>query len=184
MEGKSAHISNAWEEAILSIAISTENMIARFIKRPYLKKTHPTITLQSIVPRKLIVMSCMWCFLVFFVTFPYVVLSQVWYLIVSIPNVCLLSYLFANYMLVLILYLIEMPFNTFANRADPDQAALVRAAWSGSMLFAHRNRIFLILHQCTLQVFSLFYVQIWKFIYIIIHSGWSLARIFMTEKVN
>ena len=23
---------------------------------------------------------------------------------------------------------IEMPFNTFANRADPDQAALVRAA--------------------------------------------------------
>ena len=25
-------------------------------------------------------------------------------------------------------YLIEMPFNTFANRADPDQAALLRAA--------------------------------------------------------
>ena len=29
---------------------------------------------------------------------------------------------------ILTLYLIEMPFNTFANRADPDQAALVRAA--------------------------------------------------------
>ena len=28
----------------------------------------------------------------------------------------------------LTLYLIEMPFNTFVNRADPDQAALVRAA--------------------------------------------------------
>ena len=28
----------------------------------------------------------------------------------------------------LTLYLIEMPFNTFADRADPDQAALVRAA--------------------------------------------------------
>ena len=28
----------------------------------------------------------------------------------------------------LTLYLIETPFNTFANRADPDQAALVRAA--------------------------------------------------------
>ena len=28
----------------------------------------------------------------------------------------------------LILYLIETPFNAFANRADPDQAALVRAA--------------------------------------------------------
>ena len=27
----------------------------------------------------------------------------------------------------LIHYPIEMPFNTFANRADPDQAALVRA---------------------------------------------------------
>ena len=28
----------------------------------------------------------------------------------------------------LTLYLIETPFNTFANRADPDQAALIRAA--------------------------------------------------------
>ena len=28
----------------------------------------------------------------------------------------------------LTIYLIETPFNTFANRADPDQAALVRAA--------------------------------------------------------
>ena len=28
----------------------------------------------------------------------------------------------------LIYYLIEIPFNTFANRADPDQAAFVRAA--------------------------------------------------------
>ena len=29
----------------------------------------------------------------------------------------------------------------FANRADPDQAALVRAAWSGSTLFAYENMI-------------------------------------------
>ena len=28
---------------------------------------------------------------------------------------------------ILTLYHIEMPFNTFANRADPDQAAIVRA---------------------------------------------------------
>ena len=28
----------------------------------------------------------------------------------------------------LTLFLIEMPLNTFVNRADPDQAALVRAA--------------------------------------------------------
>ena len=28
----------------------------------------------------------------------------------------------------LTIYLIESPFDTFANRADPDQAALVRAA--------------------------------------------------------
>ena len=28
----------------------------------------------------------------------------------------------------LTIYLIETPFNAFANRADPDQAALVRAA--------------------------------------------------------
>ena len=37
------------------------------------------------------------------------------------------------------LYLTEMPFNTFANRANPNQAALVRAAWSGSTLFAYGN---------------------------------------------
>ena len=41
----------------------------------------------------------------------------------------------------LTLYFIWMPFYTFANRADPDQAALVRAAWSGSSLFAHGNMI-------------------------------------------
>ena len=32
-------------------------------------------------------------------------------------------------------------FNTFANRANPDQAALVRAACSGSTLFAYRTMI-------------------------------------------
>ena len=31
-------------------------------------------------------------------------------------------------LLTLTLNLIEMPFNAFANRADPDQAALLRAA--------------------------------------------------------
>ena len=39
------------------------------------------------------------------------------------------------------LYLIEMPFNNFANRADPDQAALVRAASSGSTLIANGDMI-------------------------------------------
>ena len=33
-----------------------------------------------------------------------------------------------NGLYVLTLFLIKMPFNAFANRADPDQAALVRAA--------------------------------------------------------
>ena len=42
---------------------------------------------------------------------------------------------------ILTLYLIEMPFYTFANRAHPDQAALVRAACSGSTLFAYGNMI-------------------------------------------
>ena len=36
---------------------------------------------------------------------------------------------------ILALYLIETPCNSFANREDPDQAALVRAARSGSTLF-------------------------------------------------
>ena len=34
-------------------------------------------------------------------------------------------------------YLEERPFNIFANRADPDQAALVKAAWLGSIMFAY-----------------------------------------------
>ena len=34
----------------------------------------------------------------------------------------------------LIHYLIEMPFNTFANRAGPDQAALVRLDAYGNMI--------------------------------------------------
>ena len=48
--------------------------------------------------------------------------------------------------ILLIVYLIEMPFNAFANRADPDQAAIIRAAWSESTLFAYGNMIYLILH--------------------------------------
>ena len=37
-------------------------------------------------------------------------------------------YKFKNVLNELSFYLIETPFHTFANRADPDQAALVRAA--------------------------------------------------------
>ena len=33
--------------------------------------------------------------------------------------------------------IIETPFNIFANRVDPDQAALIRAALSESTLFAY-----------------------------------------------
>ena len=39
------------------------------------------------------------------------------------------------------LYLIKTHFNTFASRAEPDQAALVRAAWSGTTLLAYGNMI-------------------------------------------
>ena len=46
----------------------------------------------------------------------------------------------------LTLYLVEMPFNTFAKRADPDQTALVTAARSESSLFVYGNMIYLILH--------------------------------------
>ena len=41
----------------------------------------------------------------------------------------------------LTLYHIYMSFNTFTNWADPDQAALIRAAWSWSPLFAYGNVI-------------------------------------------
>ena len=39
------------------------------------------------------------------------------------------------------LYLKDMHFKTFANRADPDQAAIIRAAWSVSTIFAYGNMI-------------------------------------------
>ena len=53
---------------------------------------------------------------------------------------------FSNSGVYLTLYFIMTPLNTFANRADPDQAAPVRAARSGSTLFANGNIIYLILH--------------------------------------
>ena len=70
-------------------------------------------------------------------------------------------------------------FNAFTNRADPDQAALVRAALSGTThvwlckyIWSYNsgpNRSFL------------FYVSTWMFIYITFHSEWGLAWIFMIE---
>ena len=70
------------------------------------------------------------------------------------------------------LYLIETSFYTFEYRADPDQAALVRAAWSGSTLFAYGR---MIRYDPTLvDLKSNFFVPCTNAkIYIIIHSGWS-----------
>ena len=57
---------------------------------------------------------------------------------VIIPAIPLL-YSWLCFYQTLTLYLIEKPFDTFASRADPDQAALISAAWSGSTLFAYGN---------------------------------------------
>ena len=80
------------------------------------------------------------------------------------------------------LYRIETSFSTFANRVDPDQAALVRAAPSGSSLFAFGNKIYQILHKWIWTLVSLFYVPTWKFIYIIVHSGWSFKPEYSLRK--
>ena len=58
-----------------------------------------------------------------------------------------------------ILYLIETPFKTFANREDPDQAALVRAACSGSTLFVYEN---MIIYDPTLVDLTSNFSVIWK----------------------
>ena len=50
---------------------------------------------------------------------------------------------------------IETPFNTFVNRADLDQAALVRV-WSGFTLFANRNMIRYTLVNLRREVISVF----------------------------
>ena len=57
------------------------------------------------------------------------------------------SLTFKNELNFLTLYLIETPFNTLVNRADPDQAALVSAAWSESTLFANGNMIYEPVHE-------------------------------------
>ena len=78
-----------------------------------------------------------------FVTFPYGVSGQVWFLIISIPDICLFLYfdwvccrlhdfikacISDSLAILLTLYLMEAPVDTFPNRADPDQAAVIRAA--------------------------------------------------------
>ena len=78
------------------------------------------------------------------------------------------------------LYLIEMPFRAFANKADPDQATLVRAARSGSILFAYGNMIKYDPTQVDLT--SNFFVLCTSVkVYIISHSGWSFTWIFMKD---
>ena len=64
-------------------------------------------------------------------------------------------------------YLIETPFNTFANRADPDQAALV-----SSCLFAygHMIRYDHTLEDLTCNFFIYFMYKCES-----LFSGWSLA---------
>ena len=76
-------------------------------------------------------------------------------------------------------------FLRFCNRADPDQAALVRAAWSGSTLLAIEIWLERILHWWTWQVISLFYVQTWTLIYII-SNWWSQLPRFaeLIEKID
>ena len=52
-------------------------------------------------------------------------------------------------------------------------------------LFAYGNMIYLILQKWIWQVIALIYVPIYKsFFHIIIHSGWSIACIFMKERVK
>ena len=69
---------------------------------------------------------------------------------------------------------IETHFNTFANRADPEEAALVRAARPGSTLFAYGYTIIYYHTLVDLARYFLLYVhKREKFIYIIINNGWS-----------
>ena len=71
-----------------------------------------------------------------------------------------------SWTLYLTLYLIEKLSNTFENRADPDWAALVRTAWSGSLCLLIEIWLDIILLLWTWQLISLFYVQTWKFFFI------------------
>ena len=79
-------------------------------------------------------------------------------------------------------YLIVTPFDAFVNRAGQDQTALVRAVLSGSTLISYESMIYLILHLRTcnedLMTFMVFFVlctDLKVYLFIIIHSGWTLA---------
>ena len=70
-------------------------------------------------------------------------------------------------------YLIEMPFNTLAKRADPDQADYGKMIRYDPTLVDLASYFFVL---CT---------NLKVFLYtVIIHSGWSFAWIFMKEMVN
>ena len=60
-----------------------------------------------------------------------------------------------------------MPFDAFAKRADPDQAALIRAAWSGYTLFVYGNMIRYDPSpvDLTSYIFLLYTLLTWKFSY-------------------
>ena len=65
-------------------------------------------------------------------------------------------------------------FERFLQKADPDQTALIKAAWSGLTLFMEIWYIW----SYTIQGLTN-NEPTWKFTYLIIHSGWNLAWILM-----
>ena len=70
------------------------------------------------------------------------------------------------------LYLIETLFNTFANGANPDKTAPVRAAYSGSTLFPFKNEI--IYDHTLVDLTSNFFVLSKNVkVYLYNHSKWA-----------
>ena len=71
--------------------------------------------------------------------------------------------------------------DAFCKQSRPRSGSSCKSCLIWVYSVCYWNMKYLILHNWTWQIISLFYVPKWKFTYIIIHSGWSLAWIFMKE---
>ena len=82
------------------------------------------------------------------------------------------------------LYLIKMLFLTFCKQSRARSGSSCKSCLIRIYSVCFWNMIYLIQYNWTWEIISLFYAPTWKFICIIIHSGWSQAWIFMKEWVK
>ena len=105
---------------------------------------------------------CMWCFLVFFVTFPYAVLGQVWYLVVLIPDICLILYFYQEHFFKIIWFWTSGLRWDINLRYFSSTALLVEQFWQGA--------------RCGTLLWNYFDLDLWSRRFLIYCSSSHLVR--------